>query len=331
MLQSRSSKLLCFLLSIVFLSFGVICNILYGFHTYSLATLIEALFHFDGSKAHITIMTINIPRALIAVSVGGSLAVAGAIMQAFTRNPLASPSIFGINAGAVLFITIALSFIDSALPLLTLVWVGFFGAALTALLVYIVGLLGRGETNLRIVLAGAAITAFCSSLTSIISLIKNENIDTVLFWLVGSIAGRDMEHLLSVLPYMMIAIIAAFLISGSVNVLSMGEDVAKSLGQRTALIKGLIAVIVVLLAGASVSITGPIGFVGLVVPHISRFIAGLDYRWVIPYCAILGGNLLVYADLVSKLLLPSANLPIGVATAIMGVPFFVYLARKRIS
>lgn len=252
-------------------------------------------------------------------------------MQAFTRNPLASPSIFGINAGAVLFITIALSFIDSALPLLTLVWVGFFGAALTALLVYIVGLLGRGETNLRIVLAGAAIAAFCSSLTSIISLIKNENMDTVLFWLVGSIAGRDMEHLLSVLPYMMIAIIAAFLISGSVNVLSMGEDVAKGLGQRTALIKGLIAVIVVLLAGASVSIAGPIGFVGLVVPHISRFIAGLDYRWVIPYCAILGGNLLIYADLVSRLLLPSANLPIGVATAIMGVPFFVYLARKRIS
>ncbi|MBH5320141.1 iron ABC transporter permease [Paenibacillus sp. GSMTC-2017] len=329
MLQSKFSLISCFILGIIVLIVGIICNVLFGYHTYSINTLYDALFHYDDSKAHITIMTLSIPRALIAASVGASLAVAGAIMQALTRNALASPSIFGINAGAVLFITLAISFIDSGLTLQALVWFGFAGAAITAILVYSIGLFGRGEIHVNIVLAGAAISAFCSSLTSIIYLVRKENMDTVLFWLIGSLSGREMSHLMAVLPYIVIAMIGAFCTSRSLNVLSMGEDVSRGLGQRTKLIKMVLAIIVVVLAGASVSITGPIGLVGLIIPHVSRFLVGIDYRKIILYSMVLGANLLVYGDLLAKQLLPAEDMPIGVATAVLGVPFFIYLARKR--
>ncbi|NQX67395.1 iron ABC transporter permease [Paenibacillus alba] len=304
------------------------CSVIFGVTKIPLRSVLEAYTSFNGSNEHLIIKSARVPRALIAATVGSALAVAGAYMQAVTRNPLASPSIFGVNAGAAFFIVCTISWFGDV-SLIGLTWIAFLGAAVSAGAVYGIGSLGRdGMTPIKITLAGSAMTAFFSSLTQGIQLTNGKVFEQTLFWLVGSVAGRELSMLNAVYPYMIGALLLAVIMSRHINVLSMGEDVATGLGQNTAYIKCVAAVIIIILAGGSVAVAGPIAFIGIIIPHISRYLVGTDYRWIVPYSAVLGALLLLLADIGARFIAMPKEVPVGVMTAIIGVPFFVYIARK---
>nr|WP_263324957.1 iron ABC transporter permease [Neobacillus sp. Marseille-Q6967] len=303
-------------------------SIVYGYTDTTWKIAIDSFINFNGSNEHIVIQTVRIPRSFIAAAVGASLAIAGVLMQTLTKNPLASPDIFGINAGAGVAVVIAVTiFSVGSLQLFT--WISFFGAAVAAITVYAVGSVGReGLTPMKLTLAGAAMTAMFASVTQGILVLNEAVLEQVLFWLAGSVAGRNLENLTAVLPYLLIGWIVSLFIAAKLNVLSMGEDVAKGLGLNTVLLKIVIGIIVILLSGGAVAVAGPIGFIGIVVPHMTRFIVGIDHRWVIPFSALLGGVLLLAADIASRYILMPQEVPVGVMTAIIGTPFFIYIARK---
>lgn len=325
---SKNFKIITLLFFVVLVLIAMTCSVLFGVTKIPLHTVIESYTSFNGSNEHLIIKSTRVPRALIAAVVGASLAVAGAYMQAVTRNPLASPSIFGVNAGAAFFIVCSIAFMGDV-SITALTWIAFIGAAVSATGVYGLGSLGKdGLTPIKITLAGSAMTAFFSSLTQGIQLTNGKAFEQTLFWLVGSVAGRELSMLKAVFPYMAVALLLSFIMSRHINILSMGEDVATGLGQKTAYIKLVAAIIIVLLAGGSVAVAGPIAFIGIIIPHISRFLVGMDYRWIVPYSAVLGALLLVSADIGARFIAMPKEVPVGVMTAIIGVPFFVYIARK---
>ncbi|MDN9008546.1 FecCD family ABC transporter permease [Brevibacillus laterosporus] len=329
LLQSRRAKVWALLTGILLLFVSMLMSILFGYHMFTFHMLLDMLCQFDGSKEHLLLRDVRLPAAFIAASVGASLAIAGVLMQNLTKNPLASPSLFGINAGAVLFIVLTLFFFDSDLTLTQMVWIAFAGAGVTAVLVLILGTMGKdGFLPIKVTLAGAAASVFASSFTSGIMLINNESLNQALFWLVGSVTGRKMEHLTTVLPYMVIGWMIALCLSHALNLMAMGDDMAKGLGLHTAFAKLLIILAVILLAGGSVSLAGPIAFVGLIIPHICRYIVGVDHKWLIPFSGVTGAILLVSADTASRFLLMPKEVPVGVATALLGVPFLIYIARR---
>jgi iron complex transport system permease protein len=318
------------LLSLLVLLLCLVLSVTYGAAEISLDKVLAALIAFNGSIEHLIIRTVRLPRSLIAILVGAAIAVAGTLMQGLTRNPLADPGILGINAGAAMAVVMT-SFIFGTSSPIVYAWSAFLGAGVAAVTVYLLGSLGRGGlTPLNITIAGAALTAFLSSLTTGILILSQRTLDEIRFWLAGSVAGSDLALFLQVLPYIAIGLAIAFALSRPITTLSLGEDVARSLGQRTAWVKVTAAISVVLLAGSSVAAAGPIGFIGLVVPHIVRFFVGFDYRWILPYSAVFGAILLLVADIGARLLIKPQELPVGVMTALFGTPFFIYLARWKV-
>ncbi|MGE5704908.1 MAG: FecCD family ABC transporter permease [Clostridia bacterium] len=306
-------------------------SIVFGVIDTSWQTAVNAYIHFDGSNEHIVIKEVRVPRALIAAAVGACLGMAGALLQALTRNPLADVEIFGLNAGAALFIVVAVTYF-SIQSLTEFTWLAFAGAAISGALAYVLGSAGReGMTPVKLALAGAAITALAGSLTHGILTINEQSLDQVLFWLAGSVSGRKLIFLTNVLPYMLAAWIAAFLIAKPLHTLMMGEDVAKGLGQRTLWVKIAAGIVIIALSGCSVAVAGPIGFVGLVTPHLSRFFVGIDTRWVVLYSGILGAVLLLAADIGARFIAYPSEMPIGVMTALIGAPGFIYVARKGLA
>lgn len=183
---------------------------------------------------------------------------------------------------------------------------------------------------MKITIAGAAFTALLSSLTTAMLFLNQRTLEEIRFWLAGSVAGRDLELLLQVLPYIIVGLLLSLALARQITTLSLGDDVAAGLGQRTGWVKALAAVGVVLLAGSSVAIAGPIGFVGLVIPHVVRFFVGVDYRWILPYSVLFGAILLVSADIAARVVVRPQELPVGIMTALVGAPFFIYLARWRV-
>lgn len=303
-------------------------SIIYGYTDTSWKMAWDAFQNNNGSNEHLVITTVRLPRALIAATVGVSLAIAGVLMQTLTKNPLASPDIFGVNAGAGFAVVIGIT-VFSMGNLQAIAWVAFLGAAIAAIGVYVIGSAGReGLTPIKLTLAGAATAAMFSSFTQGFLVLDESALEQVLFWLAGSVQGRKLEILTSVLPYLIFGWLGAMLISPKMNVLSMGEDVAKSLGLRTGLLKAGMAIVIILLSGGSVAIAGPIGFIGIVIPHVARSIIGIDHRCLIPFSGILGGILLLAADILARYIIMPQEVPVGVMTAIIGTPFFIYIARK---
>lgn len=297
----------------------------------SLSTVWDAFFHYDSSSTNqIIIRTSRLTRTLIAITIGASLSIAGALMQALTRNPLAAPDIFGVNAGALFFIVASATFF-SVESLSGYMWIGFIGAGLAGASVYVLGSMGEdGLSPIRIVLAGAAISALFISFTQGMLVLDEQRMQSVLFWLAGSVAGRELDLLLPVLPFILGAIIVSLMIGKPLNILMSGDDVAKNLGQNTGLVKLIIGITIVFLAGGSVAIAGSIGFIGLVVPHIVKGITGPNYQWILPISALFGATLLLFADIAARLVIAPQEMPIGVMTALFGTPFFIYIARKGV-
>ncbi|WLQ16397.1 iron ABC transporter permease [Hahella aquimaris] len=325
----NSGRALHLFLALLVLAAAFSASVALGQISMPLSIVLDAFTAFDpASTEHIIVTTTRLSRALTALCVGSALAVAGALMQALTRNPLASPGIFGVNAGALF--AIALSTTLFSVPSLQhYIWIAFAGAAVAGTLVYCLSALGRdGLTPVRTVLAGAAITALFVSFTQGLLVINQEGLDSILFWLAGSVAGRSLELVAPVAPFILFAIVASMALGRHINVLMSGDEVAKGLGQRTAMLRLLMGVLIIGLAGAAVAIAGNIVFVGLIVPHMVRAWLGADYRWVLPGCAVLGAVLLLSADVAARFLIPPQEVPIGVMTALLGTPFFIYLARR---
>jgi len=318
------------LLGAIALLICFIYSITLGARDIPLQIILDSFLTFDHSFDHLVIQTVRLPRSLMAMAVGAALAVSGALMQGLTCNPLAETGILGIEAGGALAVVVTL-FLFGSSSLTVYAAVAFLGAAIAAITVYGLGTLGRGgATPLNLTVAGAAMTAFISSITTAILIVSQRTLDEIRFWLAGSLAGRDFDLFLQVLPFMVLGLLLALFLGQQITTLSLGEDIAKGLGQQTVWVKVLTAISVVLLAGSSVAIAGPIGFVGLVVPHMVRFFIKTDYRWIVPYSAILGAILLLVSDIAARVLLKPQEIPVGVMTAILGGPVFVYLAKSKV-
>ncbi len=294
-----------------------------------LSTVWDALFHFDAeSTHHLIVVDLRLPRVIASALVGAAFAVAGAIMQGTTRNPMADSGLLGLNAGAGFALSICFAFFPR-LGYMNIILFSFLGAALGAALVNGVASMRRGgATPMRLVLAGAAVSALLAALSQGIALYFDVAQD-IMFWTAGGVAGSNWTQIKIMSPWVLGALLGAILLSRSISLLSLGEDVAKGLGLNTAVVNTLCSLIVLILAGASVSVVGAVGFVGLIIPHLARYLVSVDYRWIIPSSAVLGALLMVAADLGARMLNPPFETPIGVLTALVGVPFFLYLSRKQ--
>jgi iron complex transport system permease protein len=291
----------------------------------------DALVHHDDTNfSHLIIQLVRLPRVLSGMIVGASLAVAGALMQGLTRNPLADPGLLGITSGATFAVVMSLYLLDDP-SLSNYALFAFIGSATAGAIVYGLGSMGRGgSTPLKLTLAGVIVSAFISSFTAAILVTDQQTLDQIRFWMAGSLAGREMPLFRQTAPYMLFGLGMALVLARQITTISLGEDVARGLGQNTVWVKGLAAVAITLLAGGAVALAGPIGFVGLIVPHLARMLVGADYRWIIPYSALMGALLVIVADVYARILIKPQEIPVGVMLALIGTPFFIYLARWRV-
>ncbi|WP_420538928.1 FecCD family ABC transporter permease [Paenibacillus polymyxa] len=311
------------------LAFGIALSLSFGAASIRLEEVWNAVFHFNPElQNHQIIWEIRLPRILGGVLIGVCFAVAGAIMQGMTRNPLADSGLLGLNSGASLTMAICFALFPGT-SFLQLMLYSFVGAALAVVMVYGTSAISKsGITPVRLVLAGAAVTALLSALGDTISLYFNVGQDLA-FWYAGGLSGTKWVQLGIVVPWVVAAFIGALMLSRSITLLSLGDEIALSLGQRTGMVKVAGMILVLILAGAAVSLVGSIGFVGLIIPHITRKLVGVDYRWIIPCSAIMGALLIVFADLAARMINAPEETPVGVLIALIGVPFFLYLARKE--
>ena len=271
----------------------------------------------------------RIPRTILAIIVGAALGVSGAVMQGVTRNPLADPGILGVNMGASLAVVIGISYFGLSTAS-NYIWVAIIGAAAAAVFVYFVGSLGRGgATPLKLALAGAATSAALVSFVTAIILGRNDVADTVQSWRVGGVGGASYAGIEQVLPFLIVGFIISMLSARGLNSLALGDDLAAGLGERVALVRGGGALGAIILCGAATAVAGPIAFVGLVVPHACRLIVGVDYRWLLPYSAVTGAVLLTVADVIGRIVARPAEIDVGILTALIGAPFFIYIVRRQ--
>ena len=282
-----------------------------------------------GTENDIIIRSLRIPRTELALLAGAALGVAGALIQGHTRNPLADPGLLGVTSGAALAVVIGIFAFDLT-SLYSYVWLAFLGAVLTTGLVFVLGSAGRGgPTPLTLALAGAAVSALMVGLISALAVIDQQSLETFRFWRVGAVAGRDPVVIGQVLPFLAVGLVLALANAPGLNALSLGEDVARSIGQHVQRTRVLGIVAITLLTGGAVAACGPIGFVGLVVPHVARYITGPDHRWLLPYSALIGAALLLVADIIGRVIVWPSELQVGIVLALIGAPVFIAIVRRR--
>lgn len=329
MYHKKLATYLIILLSPVLFAVVILLSIRYGATDTSFKDIFAAIFHYDQENMQQTIVrTSRIPRAVGALLIGVLLAVSGALMQGITRNYLASPSIMGVTDGSAFFITISFIFLPnlSSFQLLCLSFLGsMFGVALVMGLAAFVK---NGYSPVKLAIIGTIIGTFLSGVSSSLASYFQVS-QTMSFWYNARLHQIDLNLLTFVIPFGIIGIIIAILLSKSVTILSLGKDLATGLGQETRWIQLLSMAAVGLMTGISVALVGKIGFIGLIIPHITRFLVGSDYRAVIPCAGILGGVFLVFCDVISRFVNYPFETPIGIITSIIGVPFFLYLIKRK--
>lgn len=271
----------------------------------------------------------RIPRTWLAMLVGASLGVAGAVLQGLTRNPLADPMILGVTPGASLAVVTGIAFFGLSTAT-GYIWVAIVGAALASAFVYVIGSLGRGgPTPLKLALSGAATTAAFTSLISAILLPRVDVLNSFRFWQVGGVGGATYTKLGQVLPFLIVGAAICIACSRGLNSLALGDELATGLGERVMVIRVVAFVGAVTLCGAATAVAGPIAFVGLVVPHVCRLLIGVDHRWLLPSSALVGAILLTVADVVGRVVARPSEIEVGIVTAIIGAPFFIYVVRRQ--
>lgn len=331
-LSKKNMTYLLILVSIVVLVFGIVLSITIGAKDMNLSTVIDSLIKMEDGINMRIVKDVRLPRAIAAALVGGFLAVSGAIMQGITRNPIAEPSVIGITQGATFAISISLV-LQKKLPQLihgsfsTMIF-AFIGASISGLFIYFISSKSRGRVNnVKLALAGVALGTLLISLASAISMYFNLS-QQLSFWISGGLVGVKWEGINLLFIAGGIGFILAIIMSPRITILSLGEEVAIGLGQKTNTVRFICIVLVILMTGASVSVSGNIIFIGLIVPQIAKGIVGSDYKYIIPSSLVLGAVLLVYTDILSRMINPPYETPVGSITALIGVPIFIYLVRK---
>ncbi|HWL01585.1 MAG TPA: iron ABC transporter permease [Microbacteriaceae bacterium] len=271
----------------------------------------------------------RIPRTVLAALVGAALGLAGGVMQGVTRNPLADPGILGVNMGASLAVVTGMAWFG-LWTATGIIWTAIVGAAIAAVLVYTIGSLGRGgATPLKLALAGAATSAALASFIAAVALPRNDIAANVRSWQIGGVGGASFDSIVSVLPFLAVGAVISLISARSLNSLALGDELAAGLGERVAIVRGLAALGAVLLCGAATAVAGPIGFVGLVVPHLCRLLVGVDYRWLLPFSALTGACLLIATDVLGRIVARPGELDVGIITALVGAPFFIAIVRRQ--
>ena len=328
--RSTSTRTFGFLLMAVLLLAVTAASVAVGARDIAFATIWESLVAYDSDLAeHLMIREMRIPRTVVGLVIGPALGLCGALIQAFTRNPLADPGILGVNAGATFAVTLAVGFLGLASPL-GYIWFALAGAGAVTVLVYLLGSIGGGRsTPAKLVLAGVAISAVLGGLTSAVILGDREAFDDLRFWGVGSIGGRQLDVVLSFAPFIAVGVLIALAVARPLNALALGDELGAALGVRIGIVRLGVIVAVTLLAGTATALAGPIGFLGLMVPHVVRWIVGPDQRWIMAYTLLVSPALLLIADIVGRIIMPSGELRVGLVTAVVGAPVLILLARRR--
>lgn len=326
----RSGRVRLFWLLVVLSALAAACVLSLSFGTRSVSwSDIAAGLSGQTDTIEQAVVAVRVPRTILAALAGAALGLAGAVMQGITRNPLADPGILGVNAGAAMAVVIGIAWFDMQ-SLHAFLWTAIFGAALAACLVYIVGSLGRGgATPLKLALAGAATSIAMASLTIAIILPRNDIAGGVRSWQIGGVGGATYDGILPTLPFLAAGLVVSLLSARNINLLALGDEAAAGLGARVALGRGGAAFGAVLLCGAATAACGPIGFVGLVVPHLCRLLVGVDHRWLLPFSALTGAVLLITADVLGRILARPTELDVGIVTAFVGAPVFIWIVRQR--
>jgi iron complex transport system permease protein len=308
---------------------AIILSVSFGAKSIPPERIWDAIFHFDPSNVdHQIIRASRLPRVLGSLLIGAFLAVSGALMQGMTRNYLASPSIMGVSDGSVFLVTMYLVFAPTT-GSVSLIVVSMIGSALGAAMVFgIARLIPGGLSPVKLAILGTIIGTFLSGVSAAVSSYFQIS-QGISFWYNTRLNSMDPELIKLSIPFAVIGLGLAFGLSRSITVLSLGDDVSAGLGQRTVLVKMLTILSVTLLTGTAVALAGKIAFIGLIIPHIARFLSGIDYRKIIPVSAVLGALFLAYCDILSRFLNYPYETPIGVVMALFGVPFFLYLIKKK--
>lgn len=306
-----------------------LASIVIGSREIPVHTVWDAIFAPAEIEDHFVIRDLRIPRTIVAIVVAVALGVAGALIQALTRNPLADPGILGVNSGASFAVAVGVGVFGVA-SISQYIWFAFFGALAVTVSVYAIGAAGRGGADpLRLVLAGTALGAALGGITSALTLLDPQAFERMRNWGAGTVVGRSLDVVLPVLPFLAIGLAIAFFAARPLNAIALGEDLARALGVSVIRTRVLVIAAVTLLAGGATAIAGPIGFVGLMVPHVARWITGPDQRWIIAYTVVLSPILLLVADIAGRLIMRPAEIPVGIVTAFVGAPVLIVLIRRR--
>jgi iron complex transport system permease protein len=328
--KRRSSRLAGWIISLVILALAIVASLAIGSRTIAPDVVLDALFHpSTRSTEAVVVLDLRVPRTAIALAAGLALGIAGALIQAVTRNPLADPGILGVTSGSAFAVAMAVGVLGIT-AVSGYLWFAFGGALVATLIVYIVGSTGRGGGSpVRLTLTGVALGAVLSGITSGIILSDPQGFSAMSIWQSGSLQDRGWDGLVPVLPFLVVGVVIAFVISRTLNAVALGDDLAQSLGANIALVRVLAVIAVTLLAGGATAIAGPIAFVGLMVPHIARWIVGPDQRWILAYTIVLAPVLLIAADVVGRVVMPPGELAAGIVTAVLGAPVLIFLVRRQ--
>ncbi|MDX3231444.1 iron ABC transporter permease [Streptomyces sp. ME19-01-6] len=308
---------------------AVVLSLAVGSRPIAIGEVYDALLHGGTSDNAQVVRSLRVPRTVIGVMVGVALAVAGTVLQAITRNPIAEPGILGISQGASLGVVCAIAFFGVH-TLNGYVWFAFAGAALAAVCVYAVASSGRGGASpVKLALAGAAMNAFIASVVSAIVTTNARALDEFRFWDVGSLGGRDATIVGRIWPFLAAGLLLVLAMARGLDALALGDDVARGLGRNVALLRMAGTVGATVLTGVAVAAAGPIAFTGLAVPHIARALVGTGHRWLLPMAALLGPVMILTSDVIGRIVFPPSEVPVSVMTALAGVPFLIALVRRK--
>ncbi len=307
----------------------LVLSIAVGSKDISLPVVLDAQVNNTGQGDAYVIWDMRIPRTVVGLAVGVALGVAGALIQALTRNPLADPGILGVNAGAAFFVALGVA-VFGVTSVSGYVWFAFAGALLVTVAVYVIGSAGRGGADpVQLTLAGVALGAVLSGIVTAMVLLDPRAFDRMRNWNAGSIVGRGWDVLLPVVPFLVLGVLLAIVAVSSLNAIALGDDLAASLGANVTRTRILVIFAVTLLAGGATAVAGPIGFVGLMVPHIARWIVGPDQRWILAYTILLAPCLVLAADILGRVVIRPGEFPVGIVTAFVGAPVLILLVRRK--
>ncbi len=324
-----SRRLVGLLAALVLLCVAILLSLMIGSRDIPAGTVWDALTGADTGKDAGVVLSLRVPRTVLGLLVGTALGVAGALIQAVTRNPLADPGILGVNYGAAFAVAIGVGVFGVTAPT-GYVWFAFGGALVTTVVVYLIGSIGRGSVSpAQLTLAGVALGAVLSGITSALILMNPETFNVIRAWEAGSFADRGWDVIRSTVLFLVIGLVVALFLGPALNAVALGDDLAHALGTRVVRTRVLSLIAITLLAGSATAMAGPIAFVGLMIPHVARWIVGPDQRWIIAYSILLAPILMLASDIVGRILVRTGELQVGIVTAFLGAPVLVLLVRRQ--